>query len=231
MSLIVKKSETECQSQSTQLTAQAALQARREEVRALVRRYDQELVWDEIQARDVPAEMIDYVTEALERGDSYDMVRRQLGIPRRTDKAWKKIMAALKQGFRIDGQALLQQIAYEYRSMSQKIRDQIDDAFENGVEVLDKDGCRHRLMGPQPQLAGMIDTYNRLNQGFIKNAKDLGAYVEQEGKGKDSGVTIVIQSAVQLPTIKDVKAEQERQREKNQALLAQGRTLDKVDAP
>lgn len=198
---------------------------------ALIRRYDDENTWDQIQARDVPAHVIDFVHEQLENGFEYTQVRRQLGIKRSTDKAWRKIMSALKQGFRIDGQAHLQQIAYEYRAISQKVRRQIDHAFQHGTPVVDKEGGVTMVKGPTRELAGMIDTYNRLNQGFIKNAKDLGAYVEQEGKSGNSGVTIVVQSAVQLPSIKDVKAHQEKEREKNQILLSQGETMTKVEAP
>lgn len=226
MSLIVKPGESS-PSLSTAQESREALYQSREEVHALVRKFDEENVWDQIQAKDIPGEMIDYVTEQLEQGFHYDQIRRQLGIKRRTDKAWRKIMAALKQGFRIDGSAHLQQIAFEYRSISNKIQKQIHDAFRDGTPVMDKEGFVHHIHGPTKELAGMIDTYNRLNQGFIANAKALGAYVDEAGKGGNSGVTIVVQSAVQLPSVKDVQAHQEKEREKNRILLEQGTHMTK----
>lgn len=231
MSLIIAPDSEEKDSCSTGADSRQALYQRREEVHTLIRRFDDEQIWDQIQAKDIPAHVIDFVMSRLEDGADYTQVRRQLGIARSTDKSWRKIMSALKQGFRVDGQAHLQQIAFEYRSMSQKMRKQINEAFEYGVPMMDKEGNVHMVQGPTKELAGMIDAYNRLNQGFIKNAKDLGAYVEQEqGKGS-SGVTIVVQSAVQLPSIKDVQAHQEKEREKNKLLLEQGAHMTKVDAP
>lgn len=226
MSLIVPPDDEKKTSSSTMLTHVQKVGRLREEVSAIVKRYDDEQVWDNIQSRDLPAEMINYVIDKLESGKDYTQIRKDLGILRSTDKSWKKIMGALKQGFRIDGPAHLMQIAFEYRSMSGKMREMIHEAFEKGVAIPTKDGFEI-IKGPTKELAMMIDSYNRLNQGFIKNAKDLGAYVDQDGKGGGGagGVTIQVFSNVALPSLKDVEAHHEKQKEKNEILLDQGRTL------
>lgn len=208
---------------STQAEAIQNLSDLREVVHQIVKRYDDEAVWDSIQSRDLPAEMLDYVTERLRQGFSYDQIRRSIGIRRTTDKSWKKIMAALKQGFRIDGPAFLVQKAWEVQSMSDKLRDQIMKAFEDGVEVATKEGVVN-LKGPSKELSMAVDAYNRLQQGFVKLGKDLGAFVEQEQKG-NGGVTIVVQQNVPLPSMKDVKAHQDIEVEKNKRLLEDAKSL------
>lgn len=199
---------------------------RRHQLAQLVKRYDKEAVWDAVQARDLNPELVEYVCDRLNKGSPPDVIRRQLGILRATDKSWRKIMSAIKQGFRIDGTAHLMLISQEYRSMSEKLKDQIMSAFEHGIEVPTKEGTV-TVKGPSKELSMTIDAYNRLNQGFIKNAKDLGAYVEQDQKsGGNSGVTIVVQTNVPLPSAKDVQAHQENEKKKNEIILAQGRTLE-----
>lgn len=230
MSLIVKQDDEPKKSLGRVQESVQRVAKLREEVSLLVKRYDDEQIWDNLQSRDLPAEMIDFVISELERGKDYTQIRMGLGILRSTDKSWKKIMGALKQGFRIDGPAHLMQIAFEYRNISGKMRAQIMDAFDKGVAIPTKDGFEI-IKGPTKELAMMIDSYNRLNQGFIKNAKDLGAYVEQDGKGGggSGGVTIQVFSNVALPSLKDVEAHHEKQREKNEILLDQGRTLIRAE--
>jgi hypothetical protein len=177
---------------------------RREIIKQYIKRADDELLWDNMSAKDVPSDVIEYVQARLEEGCSFQMIRRQIGILRTTDKSWRKIMSALKQGVRIDGTAFLVQKAHEVQAMSDKLKAQIMRAFDEGIEVPTKDGIR-TIKGPSKELSMTIDAWSRLQQGFVKLGKDMGAFQEEGGKGGGAGVTIVVQSNVQLPSRTDVE--------------------------
>lgn len=170
----------------------------REEVHEIVRTYDAAGLWDTVQARDLPPMLMDYVIDRLRDGWDHEQIRRQLGIPRETDKSWKKITAAIQQGNRVNAPVVFAVIQNNYDSLSNKIKEQIELAFEYGTEVPTKDGvCT--IKGPTKELAGMIDAYNRLQQGKVKIGKDLGVYQDKDAGRGGGGVTIVVKSAVQLP--------------------------------
>lgn len=177
----------------------------------MVKRYDEESVWDHIQAKDVPPEMADYVTDKLKEGYTYEQIRRQLGIRSSTGKAWKKIMSHIRQGFRVDGTAFLVQKANEMQNISRKLVEQINQAFDEGIEVPTKTGTV-TIKGPSKELSMTIDAYNRLQQGFVKLGKDLGAFIDADGsrQGGSGGVTIVVKTNVPMPGVKDIEAHQAR---------------------
>lgn len=183
---------------------------RREFVHSIIQKCDEEQIWDNIKARDVDPEVLDYVRQQLIDGWDFTAIRRQLGIRRSTDKSWTKIMSALKQGYRVDGTAYLIHIGGKYKQLADKMYTQITEAIENGIEVMDKTGTIRKLKGPSQELAGYIDAYNRLNQGFIKNGKDLGAFVDNDGKGPAGGVTIIVQSNVPMPSQEQIEAHQKK---------------------
>jgi hypothetical protein len=224
--------EPPARSVSTSLEARQALYDTREKVHALIRRYDQEAVWDNIQSKDVPAEILDFVSEQLSSGFDFAQVRRQIGIPRSNDKSWKKIMSALRGGFRIDGSALLIQKAYEHETISKKLKAAIDDAFSEGTPMMDSDGNVVKVKGLTKELAAAIDTWGRHQQNLVKMGKDLGAFIDgpdgkQGGSGPAGGVTIQIMSNVQLPSHSQVEVHQAEQRKKNAEILlrAQGKVI------
>lgn len=188
-----------------------------EEIRSLVKQFDEQALWDAVKSKDIPAAMLDFVRDKLEEGWELPQIRRQMGIPRSNDKSWTKILAALKAGFRVDGTAFLVKKAAEFNKLSNKLKDQIEDAFKDGVPMLVKfaDGTSkiERVHGPTKELSMAIDTWNRLQQGFVKMGQDLGAFVVQEGKG-GGGTTIVVQNNIGLPDQKAIDVDRERKLEK-----------------
>lgn len=213
------------ESASTQVEHLTDVYRRREIVAKIVRRYDEESIWDNLKSRDVDPQLVDFVLEQISKGRDYTEIRKDLGILRSTDKSWQKIMAAIKQGFRYDGTAFLVQKANEYQRVAGKLLKQIEEALDKGTQVVTKDGDVVRITGPTKELSMAVDTYNRLTQGFIKNGKDLGAFVDHEQGGKGGGVTIQIVSAVNLPSLKEVKAHQEAKAEENKRLLEEGKDI------
>jgi hypothetical protein len=210
MGLIVKPDDQAPKpSCSTRQKANQEIMLRRETVHAMVKRHDDEALWDAIQARDIPTEISDYVVEQLKNGFDYHQIRRQIGIRSATDKSWKKIMAGIRQGFRVDGTAFLVHKATEMESISKKLKEQIIHAFEHGIEVLDKNGETKMIKGPSKELSMAVDAYNRLQQGFVKLGKDLGAFIDNDGgKGGSGGVTIVVKTSVPMPSQTEIDAHQ-----------------------
>lgn len=99
-----------------------------------------------------------------------------------------------------------------------------------GIPTLTKDGDIVHLKGPTKELAALIDTFNKLSQGFVKLGKDLGAFVEgDQGKG-GQGVTIVVNTMVPLPKQKDIDAEIVKNREATAELMEQAKDSP-VEAP
>lgn len=213
---------------STQREHLNELMRTREAVAEIVTRMDKENLWDVIQAKDVPPEIVAHVADQLEQGLRPDFIRRNMGIARSTDKSWKKIMAAMRGGLRIDGTAFLQQQAYRFEAISIKMHSQIMDAFKDGVAQLDADGNVVMLKGPSKELAQTIDAYSRLQQGFVKLGKDLGAFVEGAGEGGKGGggVTIVVKNHVPFPAETEIKAHQEKMG-KTQTLVIEGPSAKK----
>lgn len=206
-----------------------AIYARREVVASLIKKMDETAIWDTIQSRDVPAELIDYVCDQLKKGKNFGQIRKKMGILRSNDKSWQKIMAALKRGTRIDGTAFLVQKSYELQAMSDKLKDQIMEAFDKGTPVVTKnsDGSSQieYVHGPSKELSATIDAYNRLQQGYVKLGRDLGAFVDETGGKGGGGVTIVVQNQIPMPDQKVIDARHEDQRKKNEALVEQSKAV------
>lgn len=217
---------------STGAASRAELYRRRELVAEIVKRFDKESVWDAVQSRDLPPQLIDYVVERLEKGVDHAFIRKELGILRNTDKSWRKIMSALKQGVRIDGTAWLLQQARKYTAISEKLHEQIMKAFEDGVPVYNEAKEEYeRVFAPTKELSMTIDAYNRLQQGFAKLGKDLGAFVETESGKPAGGVTIVVQNNVRLPDQKEIDANREKEMAKAQTLIIEAQRAHEVRKP
>lgn len=222
-SVLVRQMENEKAPVTCAKNANQKLGQQREIVHQIVKKYDEESVWDQIKSRDVPSELIDYVQDRIIEGWDFSKIRRQLGIKSASAKSWQKIMSAIRMGYRIDGTALLVQKGWEYQAMSDKLKRLIDDAIENGTAQLTADGDIVKLPGITKEIIGAIDAYNRLTQGFIKNGRDLGAFIDPgTGGGKDGsggGVTIVVQSMVGLPSKAEVKKHHEDRKVENERLM------------
>lgn len=176
------------------------LHANRAETAAVVKHMGDQGIWDQIKAKEVPAQIIDYVHEAIQAGFELHHVRKQLGIPRSTDKAWQKINAALLSGYRIDSGSLLVRVFSKNNRILAKIDEQILEAFNTGVPVKQRDGSYEIVKGPTKELADMIKARTVVEQSMIRIGKDLGAFVDRDSGRGNSGVTIVVKSGVVLPT-------------------------------
>lgn len=234
MSLIVKPDEKDPpKSVSTARESRDLVLREIEDMKAIVRQFDEQAIWDNIKSKDIPPALLDFVREKIEEGFELAQIRRQLGIPRANDKAWTKILAALKSGFRIDGTGFLIKKAAEFTKVSNLLKDQIETAFKDGVPMLIKhqDGTSEiqNVHGPTKELSMAIDAWNRLQQGFVKLGKDMGAFVEGENRG-GGGVTIVVQSNVQIPDQKVIDADRAQKLEKTKQQVEEAQILSESKA-
>lgn len=216
---------------STQLESRKEMADIAEIARSIVHEFTHTSAWDQMQAKDVPAEILNFVAQRQEEGIDLPEIRRELGIARSTDRSWRKINAAIMQGQRIDRPMLLQHIAYKWAKMSKKVEKLIDDAILNGVQVPTADGVV-TVKGASKELAGIIDTWLRGQATFVKIGKDLGAFVDTEGKGGgNAGVTIVVQNNVRLASREKIEEHRAQEKERNDILIAQSMTLPDSGKP
>lgn len=226
MSLIVKPGDTPPPATEGKLAEHVkTLAERRSELQGIIKKHDDQALWDAIQAKDVPAEITEYVMERLEKHVDSKQIRKDLGIPRATDKAWRKIMASIRQGFRVDATTYGMQILNRNERLSAKIRELVDKAMNEGIESLDKNGNIKMLQGLQKEILMATDALNRLDQGTVKVMKELGIIQDAGAEKSAGGVTIVVNSNIPLATPEEVRAKQELARQKNEEALEKARAI------
>jgi hypothetical protein len=204
----------------------------REQAHAIVKRYNNEALWDSIQARDIPPEVLEYVIEAIKNGFELSQVRRQLGIISTVDKAWKKILAGIRQGVRIDSTGMYLRWHWQNENLARKMQDLLELELENMQKAargeLEKpDGTKVAYSGFTKELTMAVDALNRLRQGTVKLGKELGVFEQpgQSGGGGSGGVTIIVKSNVPMPSMEQIKEHQAAQQKKNKELLEKAKTI------
>jgi hypothetical protein len=175
---------------------------RRAEVHAILRRYEGDALWDTIKARDVDPQIIEHIQFELEHGKDLAQIRRELKLGSATSKAWQKISAALKAGYRVDSTGLFVRMLGRQEKLASKLYKMLDIYLDEDTEKLkkeDDEGVR-LLDSYSKAITPMIDAMNRLHQSTVKIGKDLGVFTDgADGKG-GSAPQIIIQNNVPMPS-------------------------------
>jgi hypothetical protein len=177
------------------------LASMRETVSLLVNKMSEEGMWDSLKAKDVPEEIISHVLTELELGKDPGTVRREMGIKSQTSKEWQKIAAAIKGGHRVNTPMYFHRLMTRQERMAGKLEKVINFVLDQDVEqIQDTTDSKGEpiFRGWVKDISGMVDSYNRLTQGIIKNGKDLGVFADGGGDGKGSGTTIIVKSNITL---------------------------------
>ena len=80
---------------------------------------------------------------------------------------------------------------------------------------------------PSKMMIAALDTMANLQLSTIKMGKELGVFMDAgqqalaQGAGSGGQVTIVVQTNVPMPGKQEIEVHQQKQREKNEQLLAQ----------
>ena len=207
----------------------------RERAALVVKKNDELAHWDAMQARDVPAILTEFVHDRIKAGDTLAAIRTALGIQRATDRSWKKILASLKQGYRVDSTALFSMMMARNEGISKKLHEMIGEAMEHGMDVLTAKGNIVKIKSLTREITGAIDSLNRLQQGTVKVGQDLGVFEtaaeKSTGSGGGAGVTIVIKSNVPRPSQAEADAHRAKQREKTNKLIESARVIETTARP
>lgn len=170
--------------------------------------------WADLQSKDLPMEITNYVAEALTER-SVDEVRRSLGMKNPTDPRWKKIMTALRTGARVDSVGLFLQWMNRTNRMGEKLE-------KICTEILDG----HRPMSNA--LFSGLNTLSAMQSNVVKMGKELGVFTDGTGGNQGGqGVTIVVQTNVPHPSREAIVVHQEGLKERGQQLLEKHRPGEK----
>lgn len=205
----------------------------RKPARNIVTNLQADKLWDQIHAKDVPQELVAYVRYRLieDRVDP-EQVCRSLGLESTRGVEWKKIMSALNLGYRVNAAALGVRVIEDLQEMAQGLHGLAMDAINNGTPAIgndgrlitDDNGNYVKIKGPTKEIASAVDAVGKAYERVAKIGKDLGLFRDpNNSKGGSQGVTIVVQSSVQLATAEQIRAKHEAVKETKQALEAQFR--------
>lgn len=182
---------------------------RRAEVHSILTRYKDEALWDTIKARDVDPAILEHIQFELEHGKDLSQIRRELKLGSASSKAWQKVMAGIKAGWRVDSSGLFVRMLGRQEKLAGKLFKLIDKGLEVDLEDLQGEDVKgiKVLDTYAKSITPMIDALNRLHQGTVKIGKDLGVFVDAgDGKTSGSGTQIIIQNNVPIPTPQTIVA-------------------------
>ena len=188
------------------------------QVRETLHLLTEKRAWDHLKARDVPPEIIELVEERIVAGDQPRKICVMLGLNRHGgvhSSAWKKIQANLRGGFRADAEAFVLRQTTQLFGVIQKLKETVDDAFDEGVPIVgfDKFGQAHvtHVKGATKELGSIIESYAKAVAAPVKLWKELGAVGEKSGGVPgQTGTTIIVKTAVNLPSQEDIAKYRER---------------------
>jgi len=189
----------------------------RAEAVSAVMALDEKSLWDDLQSKDIPPAILVYVSRALVT-DGMASVRKTLGMESASDKRWKKIMTAIKNGIRVDGTGIFLTWLARNEKMAQSLNERLQEMLDF-KQPFSKMTCE------------AINTMAKLQETTIKMGKDLGIFMDAKDQAATQGsgqapVTIVVQTHAALPTREEIEIHQKTKREKNDALIAQFRPSD-----
>ena len=206
---------------------------RREIAHALVKRNNELALWDSIQARDVDPQILEFVIEQFELGTEPRGIRRILGINASTDKSWKKILAGVRQGIRVDSTGMFLRLHTQNELIGGKMQKLIEHELTSMQERAEgKDSELPPYRGFSKEITMAVDALNRLRQGTVKLGKELGVFEQPGEKGQGGGgVTIVIKNHIPFPSAQEITAHQEKNAAKNKELLEQAKAIPSTARP
>ena len=165
--------------------------------------------WDSMLSKDVPQEIVQFVLDAFQSGGTPYSVRMDLGIAKPTASSWKKIMAAVRAGTRVDSVGYFRLWLRRNENLAQKLYEKLEETIDGAVGVGEEfetvqEGRSKKVVATGnigKDFGMLVDALNRLQQGTVKMGKDLGVFADpaqqQQGGG---GVTIVVNTNVPTPT-------------------------------
>lgn len=197
---------------------EAEYSARAKEVREVVHRLNENQAWDVLQARELPPELIAYVSQKLAGGWTPGEICKDLGLNihgGKNSKQWRKIQAYFRQGFRADAEAYLFQQTHKFYKVIERAKEILEDAFDNGTPHVDPEtGAVTYVRGATKELGAFLKAYSESIILPVKLWKDFGAIGENPtklpGGGSPGGVTIVVKTHVPTRSQADIDAYRER---------------------
>lgn len=173
---------------------------------ALVKQLDEGGAWAELQSRDVPVVILDYVASRLSTDDLLK-IRKDLGILSGNDVRWKKIMQAMKSSTRTDSTAIFLKMMARNEEIASDLHEMTKDMLANARPL-------SKLVFSAAQ------TMASLQRDIVSMGRDLGVFQDQsQGQGGGGGVTIVVQSNIPHPSKETITIHQDNARKKNADML------------
>lgn len=201
--------------------------ARRMAVRMLIEENTERKLWDTLQSREIDSRIVEQVADMLASGDDPRHVRHELSI--RDDRAWRKILAAVRGGIRVNGTAMFARWLTQNETIAGKMQDLIERELDIlSQPVAEGDGGAKLYKGFSKELTMAVDAINRLRQGTVKLGKELGVFESSEAAksgGQGGGVTIVVQSNIPFPTSEQIAANQKSLEDRNRELIEKSKAI------
>lgn len=167
--------------------------------------------WVNMLSKDVPAEITNFVIEAVKRGNDLDQIRYALGFRSGTDFRWKKIMTAIKASRRIDATGIFLKWMERNEMWGDRLNAKLDSIMQ-GDQPINK------------TLLSALKSISELQLSTVKLGKELGVFAEHKDQGQGGqGVTIVVQTNVPVPDAKTIEIHNEERLKKAQELLEQNK--------
>ena len=189
------------------------------QAKAVVQELDLGEKWTSLLSKDVPGEITRYVIEQARDGRSIDKIRESLGMRSGNDPRWKKIMAAVRAGKRVDATAVFVKWMERNERLGDRVEQMVNDILNEGRPL-----SKLTLEG--------LSMISRLQLDTIKMGKELGIFVDGSEKNQGGqGVTIVVQTNIPSPAKEVIIAHQKERESKAKQLLEQYRNPTQPDAP
>jgi hypothetical protein len=235
MSLIVKPGDTPPPPTVDRSTQQRAeLKIRQTAARMLIEENTERKLWDTLQAKDIDPRIVEQVADMLATSADTRYIRRELGL--QNDRAWRKVLAAVRGGIRVNGTALMARWLTQNEKIAGLMQSLIErelEQMQNGTDTVDAEGRPvKKYAGFSKEITMAVDAINRLRQGTVKLGKELGVYEQPGEAGKGGGgVTIVVQSGVPFPTAEAIAKSQAESREQNRELVEKSKAIEVKGTP
>jgi hypothetical protein len=210
------------------------------ELRKKVFELEEKGLWETIQAKDVPPEIVDFVRTQVMKRQHADDIRMALQITSPNAAPWRKIMAAFKHGNQVGVGASVAGMIHKHWEIGQKLEAMIADACDNGTPAVDENGRflidgkgePVRVTGPNKDLAQFIDVWGRNNERYVALAVKAGLMKDpaQQLAGGKVPTTIQVTTNVVLPTEAEIQAKQAEMKARAQAITVQSKRVSVDEA-
>jgi hypothetical protein len=172
-----------------------------QEARAAIEKLDLSDKWSELATKDLPVSITSYVSSAL-KSMPYDEVKERLGMRATTDLRWRKIMMAIRSGFKVDSAAIFA----GYFERSNRFLSSLDRHLEE-VASGNRPYTKQTYEG--------IRLAMEIPQSVVRLGKDLGVFTDgsDQRQGGNQGVTIIVNTNVPIPS-KEIIIQHQQDRER-----------------